>query len=168
MRTPEGRAFDVPDSQVEDAKRQGFTIETPEQRSERLTAEVRAEHEAPRKLGITIAIVIGSVVGLLILIAILWSAGRKPRPPARAVLDASAAHGERLWAPDGTIAVVPAQSIEFAIRDGYRRIPKVDMRTPQGAHVLVDEDQVPMARAQGYWSMTPSEVATMADSRRQR
>lgn len=76
-----------------------------------------------------------------------------------ATLWASGAHAERLRAPDGTVKEVPEQSVEFALRDGYTRIPKVDMRSPSGEHVLVDEDQVQAAIDQGFWKMTPSEVA---------
>ena len=68
------------------------------------------------------------------------------------------AGAERLRAPDGGIEDVPDKSAEFALRDGYTRIPTVRMRTPEGIAVSVYEDSVEEAKARGYWRMTPSEI----------
>ncbi len=75
-----------------------------------------------------------------------------------AVLIASSARAERLRGPDGAIRDVPEASVEFALRDGYQRLPKVLMRTTSGGVVEIDEDAAADAERQGLWRMTPSEV----------
>lgn len=174
MRTPAGEIVYVPEGDVQAALAKGYVRETPverearlrqkadqeardEARLARLNAEAEAERDAPRELGKNIAIAIGAVVGLLVLTSILWSIGRRPRRVALG----TPASAERLYAPDGSVSAVPVASVEFALRDGFRRIPKVDMRSPEGQHVLVDEDQVTDFRGRGYWPMTPSEVDAM-------
>ncbi|HKP08303.1 MAG TPA: hypothetical protein VJU58_13705 [Microbacterium sp.] len=66
---------------------------------------------------------------------------------------------DRLRAPDGSVRDVPSESVDFAIKDGYTRIPKVLMRPPSSDLVYeIDEDQVALREAEGYWRMTKSEA----------
>jgi hypothetical protein len=66
---------------------------------------------------------------------------------------------ERLRSPDrSTTREVPTASVDFAIAEGWTRIPKIDMRTPDGNHVLLDEDRVADALAAGWWRMTDDEA----------
>jgi hypothetical protein len=74
------------------------------------------------------------------------------------VLWFASAYAERLRAPDGEIREVPSASVEYAIKDGYERLPQVWMRAPDGKATTIDEDLVPSLARQGYWKMTPSEV----------
>ena len=73
------------------------------------------------------------------------------------------ATAERLRAPDGSVRDVPTASAEFALKDGYTRIPKVLMRRPMGMGdsdvYEIDEDAVDDALARGWWRLTPSEIA---------
>jgi hypothetical protein len=50
-------------------------------------------------------------------------------------------------------------SVEYALKDGYQRLPKVRMRKPDNTTIDVDEDLVDGALQAGYWKMTPAEVA---------
>lgn len=81
-----------------------------------------------------------------------------------AVLWASTASAERLRGPDGVAKDVPSESVEFALKDGYTRIPRIPMRAPEGGSYDVPEDQVAAAIDRGFWKMTPSEVAAMRDA----
>lgn len=67
------------------------------------------------------------------------------------------AHAERLRAPNGEIKDVPESSVDFALKDGYTRLPKVHMKTPDGCVVMVDEDIIDDAKLQGFWLLTKSE-----------
>jgi len=69
-----------------------------------------------------------------------------------------AASAERLYAPDGAIVDVPDQSVSYALHDGYRRIPHVAMRTPEGEMRFVPEDQVAAALAARWWLMKDDEI----------
>lgn len=71
-----------------------------------------------------------------------------------------AANAERLRTPSGEVKDVPAESVEFAIRDGYSRIPSVLMRDSSGTVREVYEDLAPLAEVErGWWRMTEREVA---------
>lgn len=78
---------------------------------------------------------------------------------AALALAATTASAERLRAKDGSIKDVPAESVEFALREGYVRMPKVMMRAPEGTVHDVDEDFVEEATRRGFWRMTDAEVA---------
>jgi len=71
----------------------------------------------------------------------------------------SAAAPIRLSAPDGTVKEVPAESVDYARKDGYARFPQVYMRVPDEKVSTIGEDLVPAAEGIGYWRMTSAEVA---------
>jgi hypothetical protein len=72
----------------------------------------------------------------------------------------TSAWAERLRARDGTIRDVPEESVDFALKDGYQRLPTVFMRDRSGSVREVYEDMAKDAEEQeGWWRMTPSEVA---------
>lgn len=76
------------------------------------------------------------------------------------------ARADRLYAPDSRVVDVPAASTQAAIGErGYKRIPTVEMRTPKGDMVYVDEDAVAALEADGYWRMTRSEISNEMERR---
>ena len=75
-----------------------------------------------------------------------------------AVVGASSAHAERLRASDGAIKDVPSGSVEFALRDGYQRLPKVMMSDRDGRLYDIDNDQVEQYERIGFWRLTASEI----------
>lgn len=81
---------------------------------------------------------------------------------------ASMASADRLRAPDGTIKNVPDESVEFALKEGYRRLPTVYLRSPDGAVLEYYEDQAPYMIERGYWKMTDAEVSAHINKGAQR
>lgn len=76
-----------------------------------------------------------------------------------AVLFCSSSAGAERLRRDGVTRDVPDESVEFALQDGYERIPQVYMREPDGDVVLVDEDIAPRAQTErGLWRMTDAEI----------
>jgi len=81
-------------------------------------------------------------------------------------LAGSSAVAERLKGPDGQIREVPTASVDYAIRDGWRRLPQVMMRKPSGEVVSIDVDLAEAAERLGCWRMTPKEVADEVEIRK--
>lgn len=73
---------------------------------------------------------------------------------------------ERLRGPNGQVREVPEASVEYAIKDGWTRLPKVKMRKPDGGLVDMDEDLVDAAERLGAWRMTAKEIADEAEAKR--
>ncbi len=72
------------------------------------------------------------------------------------------AGAERLRSPDGKIVKeVPSESVAFALKDGWRRVPKVMMRAPpDGRATPIDEDYADEYERRGWWRMTQEEART--------
>lgn len=85
---------------------------------------------------------------------------------AAMVVLARPALAERLRAPDGTVREVPEASVEYALKDGYQRLPQVWIRSPQGEAMLMDEDLASAAERIGAWRMTPEEIRNELERRR--
>lgn len=64
---------------------------------------------------------------------------------------------------DGVVKEVPAESVDFASRDGWAEIPDVYFRTQEGDVITLDDDQVDYGERQGWWRMTADEVAAYHD-----
>jgi hypothetical protein len=75
------------------------------------------------------------------------------------------AHADRLKAPDGTIKDVPEQSVEFALKDGYTRLPTIMMRGTDGDVYYVPVEEVGQMEARGWWTMTKSEQEDFFDKK---
>lgn len=70
---------------------------------------------------------------------------------------ATAAHAERLRAPDGTIRDVPSDSVPYALGSGYTRLDRVPVRMPDGSVLEAAEDEVGYWIAKGGWKMSDQE-----------
>jgi hypothetical protein len=64
--------------------------------------------------------------------------------------------------PNGEVREVPSASIDYAVRDGWSRLPQVLMRKPDGEVTSVDADLAEAAEHMGYWRMTEAEIADVA------
>lgn len=80
---------------------------------------------------------------------------------------AAAASADRLRKGDA-IRDVPKESVEYALKDGWQRMPQVHMRAPEGGVYMVDEDKVAAAIEQHFWLMTPAEVEAWEAKERER
>ncbi|TMQ26341.1 MAG: hypothetical protein E6J90_04505 [Deltaproteobacteria bacterium] len=78
----------------------------------------------------------------------------------------SVSDAERLRGPNGQVRDVPEASVEYAIKDGWTRIPKVKMRKPDGGVVDMDDDLVEAAERRGAWRMTAKEITDDAEAKR--
>jgi len=78
------------------------------------------------------------------------------------------AEAERMKSPTGEIKDVPAESVEFARREGWSSVPVVLFRRPDGDVIQVYEDDQAYALNMGYWKMTDAEVSAFWSKRAQR